>query len=177
MGLLMKISAGIVLYYITKIIYNLYMHPLSKYPGPKSWVVSRIPYLICMNSGKLPFKIKELHDEYGPIVRLSASELSFNDTRAWKDIYNRKDMLRPPQWGARPPGVKTYNVISAPAPDHARFGKAINPAFSEKATKEYEPLIRSYFDKLIARLDERIDESGIALSSISLNGQILPSSI
>ena len=110
-----------------------------------------------MNTGNLPFKIKELHDKYGPVVRLSANELSFNDARAWKDIYNRKDMLRPPQFGGRPPGVEAHSLISAPAADHARFKKALSPAFSEKATREYEPVVRRYFDKLIARFDEVID--------------------
>ncbi|KAF2792945.1 isotrichodermin C-15 hydroxylase [Melanomma pulvis-pyrius CBS 109.77] len=160
MGLFFKALGGLVLYYITKAVYNLYFHPLSKYPGPKPWIVSRIPYLVCMNSGRLPFKIKELHDEYGPVVRLGVDELSINDARAWKDIFNRKDMLRPPQWGARPPGVEAYNVISASAPDHARFRKALNPAFSEKATREYEPLVRSYMNKLITRVDEAITKSG-----------------
>ncbi|KAF2688321.1 cytochrome P450 ClCP1 [Lentithecium fluviatile CBS 122367] len=153
MGLLLNAAASFILYLITKAIYNLTLHPLTKYPGPKSWVVSRIPYLVCMNKGQLPFRIKTLHDEYGPVVRVSADELSINDTRAWKDIFNRRDLLRPPQWGARPPGVEAHNVISAPAPSHARFRKALTPAYSEKSVKEYEPLIRSYFDKLVAQLD------------------------
>jgi cytochrome P450 len=89
-----------------------------------------------MNTGKLPFRVKQLHDKYGPIVRVSANELSFNDARAWRDIYNRRDMFRPPQWGARPPGVEAHNVISAPPAEHSRFRKALNPAYSEKSLKE-----------------------------------------
>lgn len=110
-----------------------------------------------MNAGNLPFKIKDLHDKYGPVVRLSANELSFNDARAWKDIYNHKDMLRPPQFGGRPPGVKAHSLISAPAVDRARFKKSLSPAFSEKATREYEPVVRRYFDNLITRFDEAIE--------------------
>jgi hypothetical protein len=104
-----------------------------------------------MNSGRLPYKIKDLHDRYGPVVRLAAYELSINDARAWKDIFNRRDMQRPPQWGARPPGS---------ASDHARFRKALNPAFSEKATRQYQPVVRTYLDKLVARLDEAIVKGG-----------------
>jgi cytochrome P450 len=114
-----------------------------------------------MNSGKLPFKIKELHDIYGPIVRISANELSFNDPRAWKDIYSRKDMLRPPQFRGRAPGVEAHNLISAPAADHARFRKALSPAFSEKATREYEPVVRRYFEKLMERFDAAIEKESL----------------
>lgn len=106
-----------------------------------------------MNSGKLPFRIKELHDTYGSVVRVSGDELSINDPQAWRDIYNRRDMLRPSQWGGRPPGVEAHSLISAPAADHARFRKALNPAFSEKATREYEPVVRAYIEKLLSRLD------------------------
>ncbi|ORY05488.1 cytochrome P450 ClCP1 [Clohesyomyces aquaticus] len=160
MALLIGALVALVLYYTIKAFYNLYLHPLARYPGPKLWIVSRIPYLVSMNSGKLPFRIKELHDQYGPVVRLSADELSFNDPCAWKDVYNRRDMLRPPRWGVRPPGVSAHSVISAPARDHARFRKALNPGFSEKATRSYEPAIRTYFEKLLARLDSAVTRDG-----------------
>lgn len=113
-----------------------------------------------MNTGQLPFRIKKLHARYGPVVRVSANEVSINDSRAWKDISNRRDMLRPPQWGARPPGVEAHSAISAPADSHARFRKALNPAYSEKSVKEYEPVIQFYFDKLVSQLDKRISNDG-----------------
>lgn len=69
-------------------------------------------------------------------------------------------MLRPPQWGARPPGVEAHNVISAPAASHARFRKALSPAYSEKSVKEYEHVIRYYFDKLLTQLDKLVIKDG-----------------
>jgi len=33
---------------------------------------------------------KTLHDKYGPIVRLSPNELSFNTVDAWEDIYGHR---------------------------------------------------------------------------------------
>lgn len=59
-----------------------------------------------------------------------------------------------------PPGVEAHNVISAPADSHARFRKALAPAYSEKNVKEYEPVIRSYFNKLVSQLGKRIIEGG-----------------
>ncbi|PVH97408.1 cytochrome P450 ClCP1 [Periconia macrospinosa] len=160
MDLFLKAAISLTLYWITKAVYNLKFHPLAKYPGPTLWILSRIPYLLSLNAGQLPFKVKELHDEYGPVVRVSVNELSINDTRAWKDIFNRRDMLRPPQWGARPPGVEAHSVISAPAETHARFRRALTPAYSEKSVKEYEPVIRSYFDKLLSKINKRIEING-----------------
>lgn len=39
--------------------------------------------------GELPQKIAELHDRYGPVVRLAPTELSFINEGAWAPIYNK----------------------------------------------------------------------------------------
>ena len=35
-------------------------------------------------------KIKDLHDIYGPVVRIAPNELSFISPKAWNDIYSDK---------------------------------------------------------------------------------------
>lgn len=109
-----------------------------------------------MVSGRLPFKIKELHDQYGPVVRIAPDTLSFVDPRIWKDVFYRKDFLRPSPYGERPPGVEADNLISADAPTHARFRRILNPALSKAAMRDYEPTVQDYFHKLMARFDERL---------------------
>jgi cytochrome P450 len=105
-----------------------------------------------MLSGVLPFRIKSMHDEYGSIIRVAPDELSFIDARAWKDIYSHKTFIRPKIWGSRPPGVEAHNVISAPIADHARFRKAFQPTFAERATREHETTVQRYIDTLISKL-------------------------
>jgi len=65
-------------------------------------------------------------------------------------------MLHSPQLGGRPLGVEAHSLIAALAAVHARFKKAPNPAFSEKATREYEPFLRLCSHKLIERIDKAI---------------------
>jgi len=112
-----------------------------------------------MLQGRLPYRVKELHDKYGSVVRISPGELSFIDAAAWRDIYTSKKFLRPPQWGNRPPGVKAYNLISAGVADHARFRKAIGTAFSDKAVKLQEPIIKQYVDLLIEKLHQSVKQN------------------
>ena len=108
----------------------MFFHPLAKFPGPKAWSASRIPYLFTLVVGQNSFRIKALHDEFGPIVRVAPNELHINDPRAWNDIYVRENSeIRPPQWGMRPPGIESYTVISGVGSDHARFRKALGMAF------------------------------------------------
>ncbi len=40
-------------------------------------------------TGNLPYKIHELHQKCGPVVRLAPKEVSFINTDAWNDIYQR----------------------------------------------------------------------------------------
>ncbi|CAG8951904.1 hypothetical protein HYFRA_00005708 [Hymenoscyphus fraxineus] len=149
-------------------IYNLYFHPLAKFPGPKLWAISRIPFITEMLGGNLPFRIKSLHDEYGTIVRVAPDELSFIDSAAWKDIYLKKEFVRPKIWGSRPPGVEVHNIISASVADHARFRKAFQSAFSEKATIQHEPTVQRYVDVLINRLKEATKRNGQMSGRIDL---------
>ncbi|KAF2641485.1 cytochrome P450 ClCP1 [Massarina eburnea CBS 473.64] len=155
MGLLQPIVGTLLSYFVARTLYNLFFHPLASYKGPLLWRAFQFPSLAAMLGGNMPYRVKELHDQYGPIVRVAPNELSIIDDRAWKDIFQRRDFLRPPQWGARPPGVDAHNLISAPADVHARFRKAFAPAFSEKETQGYETLIRLYCDKLINTLDTK----------------------
>ena len=107
----------------------------------------------------MPFKIKELHDRYGPVVRTAPNELSFVDPRAWKDIYGHREFMRPDALRRRPPGVAD-NLITADADTHARFRKVMNPAFGDSAVRDYEPTVKAYFLKMLARLDERTHGGG-----------------
>lgn len=154
---LIRISANMSEYYTSQVIYNIYFHPLSKFPGPKLWAAFQFPYLYTMLQGMIPYRIKALHDQYGPVIRISPNELSFIDPAAWKDIYLNKEFIRPKQWGSRPPGVTAHSLVSAPVEVHARFRKALAPAFSEKAIKAQEPIIGQYVDVLMTKLREKVE--------------------
>ena len=163
-----EVADNNVQYAVTRAVYNVYLHPLSRFPGPPLWTAFTFTSLANMLGGRLPYQVKKLRDQYGRVVRIAPNEISIIGSRAWKDIFLRRDFLRPPQWGARPPLVTADNLISASAKDHARFRKALAPAFSEKAMREYEPVVRGYFDKLLARFDALIRDSRIMTTLIGL---------
>ena len=119
-----------------------------------------------MWQGQLPYRIRELHDKYGTVVRTGPDELSFTHEDAWKDIYSKRESSRPYQWHGKLPGVDAHTLVSAPAPDHARFRKAFSPGFSEKSVRSQEPLITQYIDKLMTILrqeSKQSEERGIAV--------------
>ncbi|KAE8452791.1 hypothetical protein EG329_013063 [Mollisiaceae sp. DMI_Dod_QoI] len=153
------VCIGTITYIFVTVTYNLYLHPLSKFPEPKLWAAFQFPYLQALLGGCVPFQIKRFHDLHGPIVRISPNELSIIDPEAWKDIYANKEFIRPPQIRERPPGVEAHNLISAGVADHARFRKAIGPSFSEKAVKSQEVIISHYINLMITKLREKVEEN------------------
>src|SRR5208282_5607350 len=76
-------------YGVTSRLYSVFLHPLSKYPGPKLWALSMIPYGIHLFRGGLPYAVSELHEKYGPVVRILPNELSYITEDAWNDIYGK----------------------------------------------------------------------------------------
>ena len=71
-------------------IINLYFHPLSKFPGPKLWAASRLPFIYSALTGSLTKREREFHEKYGEIVRLAPDEVSFANEQAWNDIYTSR---------------------------------------------------------------------------------------
>lgn len=60
----------VVFYFLGKVIYNLFFHPLAKYAGPKFAAISDLWYALNWTSGRWPFIMKEMHKKYGDVVRI-----------------------------------------------------------------------------------------------------------
>ena len=100
-----------------------------------------------------------MHAKYGEVVRIAPNELSFAKTEAWNDIYahrpGHKEFPRNPVWWSRPPGQPS-SFISADTTDHARMRRVLGNAFSEKALRGQEPIVRKYVRLLIERLRGKV---------------------
>ncbi|KAI2899636.1 hypothetical protein CBS11852_3203 [Aspergillus niger] len=137
------------------VIYTLYFHPLARIPGPKWWIISRIPYFRSITTGQFIHSVRALHERYGPVVRLAANEVSFTDPQAWQDIYGHhggeRAFPRNPVW-YQPALNGVHHILSASNSDHARIRHLLSHAFSERALKSQEPMIQVFFNLLIERL-------------------------
>lgn len=133
---------------------NLFLHHLSKYPGPKLWIAFPTTKHIAQIRGHFDFNIRDAHEKYGNVIRIGPNELVFTTAAAWKDIYGYGHPELPKYFPTRS-GVKSVrSIISADAPTHARFRRAMLPAFSERAMEQQEPLIGKYVDLLVVKLRE-----------------------
>ncbi|KAM0331365.1 hypothetical protein ACHAQA_003037 [Verticillium albo-atrum] len=140
-----------------KVIYNLYFHPLARFPGPLLARATPLPNVLALLRGRIPFWIKAHHDTYGPVVRVSPNELSFDNEAAWKDIYGsrpghknfHKDPIHVGSIQSLP-GVST--ITMAGDADHARQRRALSHAFSTRALMEQEGIVKVYVDQFSERM-------------------------
>ncbi|KAI5196097.1 hypothetical protein AUEXF2481DRAFT_82887 [Aureobasidium subglaciale EXF-2481] len=137
------------------IFYNLFLHPLSKYPG--SWIYTSTPFarLWLHISGREPFVVSNMHKRYGTIVRIAPNELSFIDEQAWKDIYGHKNNNpKDPTFYPFAPDTKN-SLILAGDEDHHRMRKMFLPAFSAKALRDQNDMLNGYVRKLVVVLKRK----------------------
>ncbi|KAL3434209.1 cytochrome P450 [Aspergillus tetrazonus] len=73
MPISMQKNHRITFYCASLIIYRLYFHPLAGYLGPKLAATTRWCefYYDVIRQGKYVYKVDQMHDEYGPIVRIN----------------------------------------------------------------------------------------------------------
>ncbi|CAK7201377.1 hypothetical protein SEUCBS139899_004081 [Sporothrix eucalyptigena] len=145
------------LYTLWTIIYNLYFHPLARFPGPFLAKISPIYSIYGLFRGRWPFDVHQLHLKYGPVLRLMPNELAFTNPEAWRDIYGHRQGH--PQFHKDPihvgsvqdiPGSTTLTM--ADDANHSRQRRTLAHAFSQKALLEQESIIRGYVDLFIEKI-------------------------
>jgi cytochrome P450 len=90
------------------------------------------------------------------VVRIAPDELSFARADAYNDIYSnapgRPAFPKSKLWHSGPSG-RPLNVLFAVDPKtHARFRKAMDPAFTEKSLRLQEPIIQENVELFINQL-------------------------
>ncbi|TAQ88837.1 hypothetical protein B7494_g2857 [Chlorociboria aeruginascens] len=135
-------------YPIAQIVYNLYFHPLAKFPGPRLGAVSYLFFSKTYVDGNGHKILRALHEKYGPVVRWAPDQLSFASAAAWKDIYvpqNGKIFLK---------DAFCHNP------------QQISHAFSTKSLLEQEHVLIKYIDMLVIAMKEESAKGPIDLVAI-----------
>lgn len=128
---------------------------MAKIPGPFLWSWSSIPYVYHLARGSASQRILELHDQYGPVVRLSPRQVSFASTQAYKDIYTRKPngdlFVRDQFWLTTAPG-RVNSIVTVPLEQHASMRKVMLPSFDYTALPDQEPVIQKHARRFVDKL-------------------------
>ncbi|ERT01148.1 hypothetical protein HMPREF1624_02388 [Sporothrix schenckii ATCC 58251] len=160
-----------ILGFFARIVYNIFLHPLRVVPGPWWYAATGLPRYRMYMSGDAHKILRDMHMEYGDVVRIGPNEVSFAGAHGWSDVFGQKRMPGTEANGGHayvenPKETVFYNNISRPGSllympqaDHIMARKSLNAAFSTKAVSEQEPLIQSHIDRLVGLLHAAAEKS------------------
>lgn len=137
---------------IVRTTYRLYLHPLSKIPGPKLAAISHLYefYYDVVRGGTFIWEVEKMHRQYGPIVRINPREVHVIDPEFYDEIYapgsrrRDKDPRQVAMFGA--PGSMAATIGHE---QHKMRRGLVRGHFSRKAIVNIEPLVQEKLDKMI----------------------------
>ncbi|PLB48688.1 putative benzoate 4-monooxygenase cytochrome P450 [Aspergillus steynii IBT 23096] len=152
------------LYAASVVVYRLYFHPLAHIPGPP---LAKTTYLFEWYydlglSGRFTFHLRDLHQRYGPVIRISPDEVHVHDPDYFDQIYNQANGRtdKPPHVaGVFGPYSATISTQSHTL--HKTRRSAVSPFFSRKSVLDLTPAIRRPVEILCERLREACDNGGV----------------
>ncbi|KAJ5771747.1 hypothetical protein N7520_002276 [Penicillium odoratum] len=148
-------AIGLVTYVTLGVIYRIYLHPISHFPGPKLAAATHLYEFWFNRRGDFLWEIKRLHGQYGPIVRITPEEVHIQDASYYDEIYAGGTRIRDKD-------PRFVQIFSAPHAmvsivDHAHHKQRrglLGEFFSKRSVVAMEGIINEKIKKLIARLTE-----------------------
>ncbi|CAD0014773.1 unnamed protein product [Aureobasidium pullulans] len=143
--------------YVSFVVWDVFLGPLSDIPGPKLWAASYFPKAYMMWTGSEHETLQRLHETYGPVVRITPRGINYTDAAAWKDIYGHrtggktKTFEKDPTLYINDPTGETHILIANDA-DHTRHRRILANSFSDKWANT---MVRKL--KEVATLDKGVD--------------------
>ncbi|CAI6310738.1 unnamed protein product [Periconia digitata] len=144
-----------ILYWLGLVVYRLFFHPLRSFPGPRlaaatSWYEA---YYEIIQRGQFSRKISQLHDRYGPIIRVTPNEIHIRDSRFFETVYPRNAHLDKEGWNKKF-GSEEGILPTVHGAVHKRRRAALLPSFSRRSILEFIHIIHRHVDTFEARMQE-----------------------
>ncbi|TLD09930.1 hypothetical protein PgNI_05135, partial [Pyricularia grisea] len=165
--MLPRAAAVLTIYWMLIYIYRITLHPLAKIPGPKLAGMTfwyELYYDLYPHRCRYLFKIRELHERYGPIVRINPIHVHINDPDYIDEIYtagNKRRRNRDPWFlHISKAGMMTWSLLHTEDHDLHRIRRAaLAPFFSRRAIVALQGLIIDKIERLCCRFSE-LHQSG-----------------
>ncbi|KAI1348361.1 cytochrome P450 [Xylaria sp. FL0043] len=152
---------------IVQICRRLFFGPFRNIPGPWLNRISELPAALALLKGDQHVYYKSLHDQYGPVVRVSPDEISFISVEARQEIYGLRkgamNMEKSPIFlGAVGAQDGQTGVSLAVNENHTRQRKALGYLFTNSALLQLESLVLVHIHKFIRALHAKADKNQAA---------------
>jgi cytochrome P450 len=143
-------------YLLWVVLDRLYLSPIARFPGPKLAALTHLYefYWDTLCCGQFTFQIGRLHEKYGPIVRISPTELHINDPDYYEVLYSRDSPRNKYEYYQKTLNAPLALLNTIDHHLHRQLRAQLNPFFSSARIRRQEPAIKALVNKLCRRLEE-----------------------
>ena len=157
-GSILLFGSGLVVLYAIAIgIYRVFLSSISRIPGP---LLAKLTYgyefyYDVISRGQYIWKIRQLHEIYGPVVRISPQEVHVIDADFYDEIYSGSTRKRD-KWDfvCNSHGVPESAFGTSSHDLHRMRRAALNPFFSKQKVRALQPKIENVVQNLLNRFEE-----------------------
>ena len=171
----LALAIALTCYFATGAVYRLYFSPISHFPGPKLaastfWYITAPQsisnfrtdlmyryefYYDVVLRGQYTFRLRRLHEKYGPIIRINPYELHISDSAYYGKLYSSSASgEKRDKWGWYTKQFGTPGAMFSTTPHdlHKARRAALNRFFSMASVRKLQPLIQERLQQLMERL-------------------------
>lgn len=139
------------------IIQRLYLHPLARVPGPKlaaltGWYEAYYDLAHEGVGGQMTFHIRELHKEYGPIIRINPNSVHIDDPNYFSTIYTSKRGFDRPEYLKWRFGSPYALMATSDHQTHKLRRKVQEPFFAKGRIAKLSPMVWDKASKMCRKL-------------------------
>ncbi|KAK6347376.1 hypothetical protein TWF718_005215 [Orbilia javanica] len=147
-------------YFLINAFYQLYFSPLAKVPGPWYAAISELWYISKLLRGQSMFAIHDLHQRYGPYVRVSPNDVMVADAEAVKKIHSPFDVFPKSEVYKKAGLIQRSIAIMVDHDKVKKRRKAIGNGFSNSNMRSLEPVIRGKVDLCVEKMKQDLEAKG-----------------
>ncbi|KAH7137049.1 cytochrome P450 [Dactylonectria estremocensis] len=141
--------------FLVVIFYRLYLHPLRRVPGPFLARITELWRTTKYAKGNWHQDILNLHNTYGPVVRVSPNEVSIVDKKGLVEVYGHGKGTRKTRWYDtwRVPGFRDSFFNTTDTREHAFLRKRVASAYSMSSILSLEAQLQEIATGVWEQLD------------------------
>lgn len=157
------IAAPFILFLLYGIVYRLYLSPIASFPGPKlaALTFGYEFYYDIIHKGQYIWKIKELHQKYGPVVRINPYELHLLDPEFYDKLLSDDRQANKWEWQTKSFGIPQSMLATVDHATHRQRRSVLNQFFSAQRARQLQPVVQERVDCLVERLAQSRDTKNI----------------
>ncbi|GKZ20209.1 hypothetical protein AbraIFM66951_002951 [Aspergillus brasiliensis] len=147
-------AATAVAIWVLQFAYKLLRSPLRHIPGPLYTRATRLPLKLSIVTGRRIYFIHNLHQRYGPVVRIAPDEISVSSLPEFKEIHRVGSAFLKTPWYQkfswdRNPGLFTMRDPK----EHAARRKLFARAFSKSELRQiWEPVVKEKVQLAVSQI-------------------------